>query len=66
MHSGATHQPRLAAFDPATGVVDPTWVPKPNKQVSGVRVGRYDPCGRRRLHERQQGTYRRVAVYRLV
>ncbi len=33
MNSGATYQPRLAAFDPATGVVDPTWIPKPNRQV---------------------------------
>jgi hypothetical protein len=33
MNSGATYLPRLAAFDPATGAVDLTWQPKPNKQI---------------------------------
>jgi len=33
MNSGATYLPRLAAFDPATGTVDMTWQPKPNKQI---------------------------------
>jgi len=33
MDSGLTNRPKLAAFDPATGVPDMTWQPKPNKQI---------------------------------
>ena len=66
MNSGATYQPRLAAFDPATGVVDPTWVPKPNKQVWAFATDGTTLAVGGVFTSVSKGTYRRVAVYRLV
>jgi hypothetical protein len=52
-------------LDPATGFVDPTWVPKPNKQVWSFATDGTNLAVGGVFTKVSTGTYRRVAVYRV-
>lgn len=65
LNDGATYQPRMVALDPATGFVDPTWVPKPNKQVWSFATAGTNLAVGGVFTTVSKGTYRRVAVYRV-
>jgi hypothetical protein len=64
LNEGATYFPRLAAFDPATGAVDPTWTPRPNKQVWAFATDGTTLAIGGVFTNISKGAYRRVAVYR--
>ena len=55
----------MVALDPATGFVDPTWVPKPNKQVWSFATDGTNLAVGGVFTSVSKGTYRRVAVYRV-
>lgn len=65
LNDGATYQPRMVALDPATGFVDSTWVPKPNKQVWSFATAGTNLAVGGVFTTVSKGTYRRVAVYRV-
>ena len=65
LNDGATYLPKMVALDPATGFVDPTWVPKPNKQVWSFATDGTNLAVGGVFTKVSTGTYRRVAVYRV-
>jgi len=64
LNGGTTFVPRLAAFDPSTGDVDLTWVPKPNKQVWSLATDGTTLVVGGVFTRVSRGTYRRVAIFR--
>jgi len=64
LNDGLTYLPRMVALDPATGFVDPTWVPKPNKQVWSFATDGTTLAVGGVFTKVSKGTYRRLAVYR--
>ena len=64
LNDGATYLPRLAAMDPATGLVDLTWMPKPNKQIWSFATDGTNLVVGGVFTTISRATYRRVAVYR--
>jgi len=64
MNDGATYLPRLAAFDPATGTVDLTWMPKPNRQVWSFATDGTNLTVGGVFTTISRASCRRVAVYR--
>jgi len=64
LNDGLTYMPRLAALDPATGAVDLTWTPKPNKQIWSFGTDGTTLCVGGVFTKISRGTYRRVAVFR--
>jgi hypothetical protein len=64
LNDGTTFLPRLAAFDPATGIVDPTWTPRPNKQVWALSTDGTNLTIGGVFTRISRGTSRRIAVYR--
>lgn len=64
LNDGATYLPRLAAMDPATGLVDLSWAPKPNKQIWSFATDGTTLAVGGVFTRISQGSYRRLAVYR--
>ncbi|HEY7399377.1 MAG TPA: hypothetical protein VH989_00610 [Actinomycetota bacterium] len=56
--------PRLAALDPSNGAPDPTWVPKPNKQIWAFATDGTNLAVGGIFTNVSNGTYRRVALFR--
>jgi trimeric autotransporter adhesin len=65
LDDGATYLPRLAAFDPATGLPDTAWRPRLNKQVWAFATDGVSTLAVGGVFTSVGGSaYRRVAVYR--
>jgi hypothetical protein len=64
LNDGLTYLPRLAALDPATGVVDLSWTPKPNKQIWSFGTDETTLAIGGVFTKISRGTHRRIAVYR--
>lgn len=63
LQNGSVTAPRLAALSPASGAVDMSWVPKPNKQVWSLGTDGTTLVVGGVFTSVSKSTYRRLALY---